>query len=81
MEPKSASCMTSEELRQWKLERFGLRDDYDLMAWDALGFALHRQWLYLSNALGYGDRVMAARHFGDVIRNAATEAAGKATQQ
>lgn len=49
---------------------FGLADDADLLAHEAIGIILHRQWLYESATTGYGDRRMAVRHLGDVIRHA-----------
>lgn len=60
--------MTSTELKQRKMAMHDLRDDADLIAFDAIADILHHQWLYESVAPGYGDRRMAVRHLGDVIR-------------
>lgn len=67
----------NEEIKRRKMEAHGLRDDADLIAFDAIADILHRQWLYECVAPGYGDRKMAVRHLGDVIRKAMIEGLSK----
>lgn len=66
--------MDAAELKRRKMQMHGLRDEADLLAFNAVAEILHRQWLYESVSPGYGDRRMAVRHLGNVIRNAMTRA-------
>lgn len=73
--------MTADELKRRKMEARGLRDEADLIAFDAIADILHRQWLYESVAPGCGDRKMAVRHLGDVIRGVMSAARPAATRK
>jgi len=64
----------SDELKRRKMEAHGLRDEAELLAFEAIGDILHRQWLYESMSPGYGDRRQAIKHLGDVIRRAISSA-------
>lgn len=66
-----------DELKRRKMEMYGLIDEAELLAFEAIGDILHRQWLYVSTSAGYGDRGMAVRHLASVIRQAVNEAVDK----
>lgn len=55
-----------KDIIEKKIKIHGLRDEADVIAYDAIAYMLHRQWLFDGHA---GDRKMAVRHLGDVIRN------------